>query len=52
MHNEDDDANFYLKGTVDNDTIFIKMKRYKDFKKKFLLTNRGFHWINERPYNR
>lgn len=47
-----DSTNFYLKGTVKLDTISIKLKRTKDYKKKFLLTNRGFNWINEFPYNR
>ncbi len=51
-YREGDDSDFFLKGTVNSDTLFIKMKRYKDFKEKFLLTNRGFHWINEMPYNR
>ncbi|MFD2567578.1 hypothetical protein [Pseudotenacibaculum haliotis] len=51
-YGEGDNSDFFLKGTVNSDTLFIKMKRYKDFKEKFLLTNRGFHWINEMPYNR
>ena len=46
------ETNFYLKGIVEKDTISIKLKHTKDYTKKFLLTNRGFHWINEFPYNR
>lgn len=49
---EGDSTDFYLKGTVKLDTLAIKLQRTKNYKEKFLLTNRGFHWINERPYNR
>lgn len=35
---------------LDDDTTHIVMRR-KD-EKDFLLTNRGFHWVNEYPYNR
>ncbi|MBL4604414.1 MAG: hypothetical protein JKY02_01745 [Flavobacteriaceae bacterium] len=45
-------TDFYLDGTAGRDTISIKLKRTKDYNEKFLLTNRGFHWINEVPYNR
>ncbi|MFK8061150.1 MAG: hypothetical protein AB8B78_13810 [Polaribacter sp.] len=46
------DSTFYLNGTFNNDTISIKLKKYKDFRKKFILTNTGFNWINEFPNNR
>jgi hypothetical protein len=39
-----------LTGTVDNDPLEIRMRR-KD-PSEFLLVNRGFHWINELPFNR
>lgn len=39
-------------GTVKNDSISIKLKRTKNYEEKFLLTNRGFHWVNEFPFNR
>ena len=32
------------------DSLAIKLKRVDP--SKFLLVNRGFHWINERPFNR
>lgn len=52
----ENDSLFYLNGTIKKDTISnkvdIKFKRTKDFRKRFLLTNRGFHWISERPFNR
>ena len=46
------DSSIYLNGTFEKDTIAIKLKKYVDFKKKFMLTNTGFNWINERPNNR
>lgn len=48
-----DNSDFFLKGIMNKkDTLSMKLKRSSDFRKKFLLTNRGFHWINETPYNR
>lgn len=35
---------------VMNYSLAIRFKQYD--LKRFRLTNRGFHWINERPYNR
>ena len=37
-------------GSWNKDSIKIKLKKYDT--SKLLLTNRGFHWINEYPYNR
>jgi len=39
-----------LNGKMGNDTVFIKLKRFDE--KNFRLMSRGFHWINEYPYNR
>lgn len=39
-----------LKGTHNTDSISIKMRKIDE--KKFRLISRGFHWINEFPYNR
>ncbi len=39
-----------LSGRIEVDSIFINMKRYDE--NSFLLLNRGFHWINEYPFNR
>lgn len=39
-----------LKGSVKNDSVYMRFKRYDE--KQFRLMNRGFHWINEFPYNR
>lgn len=39
-----------LEGTFDGRELRAKLHRVDD--SKFLLTNRGFHWINEYPFNR
>ncbi|MEM6517304.1 MAG: hypothetical protein AAF688_14055 [Bacteroidota bacterium] len=44
------DSIISFNGLWKNDTIQIKLKKYDV--SKILLTNRGFHWINEYPYNR
>ncbi len=41
---------FSMEGLWSGDTISILMTRKKE--EDFLLMKRGFHWINERPYNR
>ena len=51
-YTEDLNNIFYFKGTIKNDSISLKLKRTINYKDKFLLTNRGFHWINEVPFNR
>ncbi|MEO7991453.1 MAG: hypothetical protein ABI663_18015 [Chryseolinea sp.] len=38
---------YKLKGKAYGDSVFVTMR-----KNDFLLLNRGFHWINESPYNR
>ncbi len=44
------DSFLTLQGIYKQDTLVINMLRYNQ--KKFLLTSRGFHWINEYPFNR
>jgi hypothetical protein len=39
-----------LEGTLDGRKIQVRLHAEKP--PKFLLTTRGFHWINERPFNR
>jgi uncharacterized membrane protein YphA (DoxX/SURF4 family) len=39
-----------LNGTYKNDSLHIKLKRFDE--NKFRLANRGFHWVNEYPFNR
>jgi uncharacterized membrane protein len=45
-----DSAYLVLKGTYKTDSFYIKLKRYDE--NKFRLVNRGFHWVNEFPFNR
>jgi hypothetical protein len=40
---------FTIKGALFQDSIIMTMQKYDE--KSFLLMNRGFHWINESPYN-
>lgn len=51
-YKEIDTANFIVRGSLKSDSIYIKFNKTKDYRKNYLLTNRGFHWINERPFNR
>jgi hypothetical protein len=44
-----DPEHVVLQGTL-NDPLVIRLKRIDP--STFLLVNRGFHWINERPFNR
>jgi len=44
------DSTLTLQGVFKQDTLYIKMQRYGE--DKMLLTSRGFHWINEYPFNR
>lgn len=44
------DSTMHIKGVFLGDTIDCKTKRLD--KKNFLLTGRGFNWINEYPFNR
>ena len=44
------DSIFHFSGFHKQDTLSITAE--KRTREDFLLVNRGFHWINERPYNR
>jgi hypothetical protein len=44
------EKNMLLRGTIKNDSVVILLDRKTD--KDFRLTNRGFRWINEYPFNR
>jgi len=39
-----------LEGKLGGDALSVKLRKMDT--SKFLLVNRGFHWINERPFNR
>ena len=43
-------SELYLSGTVDGKRVQVRLHRQID--SDYLLVNRGFHWINEQPYNR
>jgi hypothetical protein len=43
---------FALKLQQAGDSIHMKGKLQKEISKAFLLTSRGFRWINETPFNR
>jgi hypothetical protein len=45
-----DEKNMLLKGTIKKDSVAILLNRKTE--KDFRLTNRGFRWINEYPFNR
>ena len=45
-----DPDHLILQGKLFNDTLELRLKRIDP--SKFLLVNRGFHWINERPFNK
>lgn len=45
-----DEQDLVLTGSWDGVPTTIRFNRYKNG--QFLLTSRGFHWINERPFNR
>ncbi len=50
LHYTTDTAYLTLTGKIKNDSVYMRLKRYDE--KKFRLMTRGFHWINEFPYNR
>ena len=49
-YSQPDDAHLILDGSFRDESIKVKLRRMEP--SKFLLVNRGFHWINEVPYNR
>jgi uncharacterized membrane protein YphA (DoxX/SURF4 family) len=45
-----DPEHMNLEGVYGKDTLKVELKRVDE--SQFLLVNRGFHWINETPFNR
>jgi uncharacterized membrane protein YphA (DoxX/SURF4 family) len=45
-----DAGRLVIEGKLASDALLVKMRRIDE--SKFLLVNRGFHWINEIPFNR
>ena len=44
------DGMLHLDGVLDGDTLAVRMRRVDHT--KFLLTSRGYRWVNEFPFNR
>lgn len=44
------DHQMVLSGLWGGDSVWIRMERYDE--QQFLLVRRGFHWVNETPFNR
>jgi len=49
-YSQPDSETLLLKGKIKNDSIRVAMKKMKP--RYFLLTTRGFHWVNEVPFNK
>ena len=49
-YSEPEPGRLVLLGTVDGRRVRITLRRFDE--SQYLLTSRGFHWINEVPYNR
>jgi hypothetical protein len=52
VYEQKDSVNFLFRGTVRTDSVAITLKKVKFRPEDFRLMGRGFHWINETPYNR
>lgn len=50
QYSEPDKEHLLLSGLIYDDSVRILLKRFD--LRKFTLVNRGFHWVNEYPYNR
>jgi len=49
-YSQPDEAHLILDGSLQDEAITVKLRKLDP--SKFLLVNRGFHWINEVPYNK
>jgi hypothetical protein len=47
-----DSVHYHFRGILGVDSLFITMSKTKSSPQDFRLMGRGFHWINETPYNR
>ena len=50
QYSKPDPDHVLLEGRLKQDVLAMRLRRVDP--QKFLLMNRGFHWINERPFNR
>jgi hypothetical protein len=51
-YEETDSIHYRFEGLVQRDSVFITLRKVKLRPEDFRLMGRGFHWINETPYNR
>ena len=53
-YSQPDDDHLVFEGKLDGRALKIKLQRENldEFLAQFRLLNRGFHWINEFPFNR
>lgn len=49
-YSQPDGAHLLLEGRLGADSLSVRLRRFDV--SKYLLVNRGFHWINEFPFNR
>jgi hypothetical protein len=49
-YNQPDADHVVLQQTLGGNSLLVRMKKFDE--QRFLLVNRGFHWINEFPFNR
>jgi hypothetical protein len=52
VYRQPDKDHFNLIGTFKSDSVSIYFNKSKALASNFRLTRRGFHWVNEYPYNR
>jgi hypothetical protein len=50
QYSRPDSEHVVLDGKLNQDQLVVRLRRVDT--QKFLLLNRGFNWINERPFNR
>lgn len=50
IYSQPDPEHLVLEGPVQNEALSIRLRKVDE--SKYLLVNRGFHWINESPFNR
>ncbi len=50
QYSKPDPDHVLLEGKLNENAVVVRLRKVDP--QKFLLMNRGFHWINERPFNR
>jgi uncharacterized membrane protein YphA (DoxX/SURF4 family) len=49
LYTQPDSNTLIMSGKWNNDSLYLELRKLQ---KPFLLTNRGFHWVNEQPFNK